>query len=71
MQTVDVDGDPVKFSLEGETPAGLKIDPGTGLILWKPVMLKSEVAYVFQVVAEDPEGAKGIQQITLNYKPGA
>jgi hypothetical protein len=71
VQTVDVDGDSVKFSLEGERPAGLEIDPATGLIQWKPVMPKSEVAYVFRVVAEDPEGAKSVQQITLNYKPGA
>jgi len=71
VQTVDVDGDPLKFSLEGETPSGLEIDPATGLIQWKPVMPKSEVTYVFQVVAEDPEGAKSVQQITLNYKPGA
>jgi hypothetical protein len=71
VQTVDVDGDPLKFSLKGKTPSGLEIDPATGLIQWKPVMPKSEVTYVFQVVAEDPEGAKSTQQITLNYKPGA
>jgi hypothetical protein len=71
VQTVDVDGDPVKFSLEGETPSGLEIDPATGLIQWSPVMDGSEVAYVFRVVAEDPEGAKSVQQITLGYKPGA
>jgi hypothetical protein len=70
VQTVDKDGDPLKFSLEGETPAGLEIDPATGLIQWKPVMPMSEGTYVFQVVAEDPEGAKSVQQITLNYKPG-
>jgi hypothetical protein len=70
VQTVDVDGDPIQFSLAGETPATLKIDPTTGLIQWKPVMLKSEVSYVFQVVAEDSEGEKSIQQIILNYKPG-
>jgi hypothetical protein len=71
VRTVDVDGDPVKFSLEGETPSGLEIDPATGLIQWKPVMDGGEVAYVFRVVAEDPEGAKSVQQITLGYKPEA
>jgi hypothetical protein len=71
VKTVDVDGDHLKFSLEGETPAGLELDPATGLIQWKPVMPGSEGTYVFQVVAEDPEGAKTVQQITLNYKPGA
>ena len=67
----DVDGDPVKFSLEGEAPTGLEIDPTTGMIQWKPVMPKGKVSSVFRVVAEDPEGAKSVQQITLNYKPGA
>jgi len=71
VQTVDVDGDPVKFFLEGETPAGLEIDPATGLIRWQPLMPKSEVTYVFQVVAEDPEGGQSIQKITLKYTPGS
>jgi hypothetical protein len=71
VKTVDVDGDPVKFSLTGETPAALEIDSATGLIQWKPDMPKDEVTYVFQVVAEDSEGEKSIQQITLSYKPGA
>jgi hypothetical protein len=71
VQAVDADGDPIKFSLEGETPAGLEIDPATGLIQWKPAGPGSQGSYVFQVVAEDPEGAKSVQQVTLNYKPGA
>ena len=69
VQTVDVDEDPVKFSLDGETPTGLEIDSATGLIRWQPVMLKSEGTYVFQVVAEDPEGGQSIQKITLTYTP--
>ena len=71
VQAKDADGDSLKFSLKGETPSGLEIDPATGLIQWKPDRLKSEVAYVFQVVAEDPDGAESVQQVTLNYKPGA
>lgn len=71
VRTVDVDGDPVKFSLAGETPPGLEIDPATGLIQWKPVMLQSKGSYVFQVIAEDPEGARSVQRVTLGYKPGA
>jgi hypothetical protein len=71
VQAVDADGDPIKFSLEGRTPAGLEIDPATGLIQWKPVGPESDGTYVFQVLAEDPEGAKSVQQVTLNYKPGA
>jgi hypothetical protein len=71
VQTKDVDGDSLTFSLEGKVPAGLEIDPATGLIQWKPVGTGSGGSYVFQVIAEDPEGAKSVQQITLNYKPGA
>jgi hypothetical protein len=71
VQVEDSDGDPIKFSLEGETPAALEIDPATGLIRWKPVMPQSEVTYVFQVVAADPEGGQSIQKITLKYTPEA
>jgi len=71
VRTEDADGDPLKFFLKGEPPQGLGIDPATGLIQWKPLTLKSEVTYVFQVVAEDPEGATSVQEVTLNYKPGA
>jgi hypothetical protein len=69
VQTVDIDGDPIKFSLQGEAPTGLEIDPATGLIQWKPVMSKSEMTYVFQVVAEDPDGGQSIQEISLKYAP--
>jgi hypothetical protein len=71
VQTEDVDGDPIRFSLEGKAPAGLEIDPDTGLVQWQMVIPKGKVTYVFQVVAEDPEGAKSIQEITLEYNPGA
>lgn len=71
VQTEDADGDPLRFSLQGEPPAGLEIDPATGLVQWKPLIPKGEVTYVFQVVAEDPEGEKSIQEITLKYSPAA
>ena len=71
VQTEDADGDPLRFSLEGKAPAGLEIDPDTGLVQWQMVIPKGKVTYVFQVVAEDPEGAKSIQEITLEYNPGA
>jgi hypothetical protein len=70
VKTEDADGDPLQFSLRGEAPQGLEIDPVTGLIQWKPATPESEFSYIFQVVAEDPEGATSIQEITLNYKPG-
>jgi hypothetical protein len=71
VQVEDPDGDTLKFSLRGEAPTGLKIDPDTGLVQWKVVIPETEVTYVFQVVAEDPEGGQSIQEITLNYSPEA
>lgn len=71
VQVEDPDGDALKFSLRGEAPTGLEIDPDTGLVQWKVVIPEAEVTYIFQVVAEDPEGGQSIQEITLNYSPEA
>ncbi len=71
VQTEDVDGDPLHFSLEGDPPAGMKIDGETGLVTWQVVVAEKEVTYDYKVVAEDPEGYKSIQRITLQYKPDA
>ncbi len=71
VQTEDADGDPLRFSLYGEPPAGLEIDPDTGLVQWQEVFPKGEITYDFKVVVEDPEGSRSIQQITLQYKPEA
>ena len=70
-QVEDPDGDTLKFSLRGEAPTGLEIDPDTGLVQWKVVIPDKDVTYVFQVVAEDPEGGQSIQEITLKYSPEA
>jgi hypothetical protein len=69
VQVEDPDGDTLMFSLRGEAPTGLEIDPTTGVVQWKVVIPDKDVTYVFQVVAEDPEGGQSIQEITLNYSP--
>ena len=71
VQVEDSDGDTLMFSLRGEAPTGLEIDPATGVIQWQVVIPDKDVTYIFQVVAEDPEGAQSIQEITLKYSPEA
>jgi len=69
VQAEDPDGDPLRFSLEGEVPAGMEIDREAGLIQWQVVPSDQEVTYHYGVVAEDAEGAKSIQKITMSVSP--
>jgi hypothetical protein len=69
VKAEDVDGDPVKFSLRGNAPPGMKIDEATGVIEWQVSIPKEPTTWEYEVVAEDPEGLKSIQKITLKYKP--
>ncbi len=70
VKAEDPDEDTLRFSLRGKPPAGLELDPATGLVQWQVVIPKGEITYVFQVVAEDPDGGRSIQEITLKYGPG-
>ncbi len=69
VKAEDVDGDAIKFSLRGRVPPGMKIDEATGVIEWQVSIPKEPTTWEYEVVAEDPEGLKSIQKITLNYKP--
>ena len=60
---VDPDGDPLSFSLR-EAPAGMTIDPATGLVRWTPTAAQSGV-HTVTVLATDPGGARGGQQFSL------
>jgi hypothetical protein len=64
-----VDGDPMRFSLRGNAPPGMKINPETGLVEWEMVTPKEATTWEYEVVAQDPEGAKSVQKITLKYTP--
>ncbi|MCG6916238.1 MAG: putative Ig domain-containing protein [Deltaproteobacteria bacterium] len=65
VQAEDADGDTLTFSLQGEPPKGMVIDSQTGVVEWQVVIPEKPVTYVYEVVVEDPEGAKSIQTVTL------
>jgi len=65
VQGEDADGDTLSFSLQGKPPKGMVIDAKTGVIEWQVVIPEQPVTYVYEVVVEDPEGAKCIQTVTL------
>ncbi|MFP3870545.1 MAG: hypothetical protein ACLFVT_06670, partial [Syntrophobacteria bacterium] len=58
VEAEDVDDDPLRFYLEGKPPAGMKIDEKAGVIEWKVEIPEEAVTHEYQVVAEDPEGAR-------------
>jgi hypothetical protein len=65
VEAEDADGDILNFSLQGEPPKGMVIDAKTGVVEWQVVIPEKPVTYVYEVVVEDPEGAKSIQKVTL------
>ncbi|HYA03977.1 MAG TPA: putative Ig domain-containing protein [Syntrophobacteria bacterium] len=69
VKAEDADGDPLRFSLRGNAPPGMKIDEATGVIEWQVVIPKEPTTWEYEVVVEDPEGLKSIQKIKLTYKP--
>jgi hypothetical protein len=71
LKAEDADGDPVRFSLRGNVPPGMKIDTDTGLVEWEMVIPKETTTWEYEVVAQDPEGLKSVQKITLKYSPPA
>jgi hypothetical protein len=68
-QAEDPDGDPLRFSLGGQPPAGMEMDSETGVVQWQVVAPEKEVIYHYEVVVEDPAGAKSIQKITMSVSP--
>ena len=71
VKAEDADGDPVRFSLRGNVPPGMKIDEATGLVEWKLVVPKEATTWEYEVVVADSEGLKSFQPITLRYTPPA
>jgi hypothetical protein len=43
----------------------MTIDGASGVVEWQVVIPKEPVTYEYEVVVEDPEGAKSVQKITL------
>jgi len=69
IRAEDPDGDAIHFSLSGQPPAGMEIEPDAGVVIWTVIVPEQEVTYTFEVVAEDPKGAKSIQTITMTSTP--
>jgi hypothetical protein len=69
VKAEDADGDPIRFSLRGNVPPGMKIDEATGVVEWTVVVPKEATTWEYEVVVEDPEGLKSVQKITLKYTP--
>jgi len=69
IKAEDVDGDTLRFSLEGTTPEGMTVDSTTGVVEWQVAIPETPVKYEYKVIAADAEGAKSIQTITLKNAP--
>jgi hypothetical protein len=69
VQAQDADGDPIRFSLEGNAPDGMTINARTGLVKWRLKLPDEEITYVFEVLAEDSEGDIYGQTVTLRLVP--
>ncbi len=63
----DPDGDPVDFTLRG-APAGMTIEPATGLIHWE-YSGKDAGDYTVIIIVSDSEGAQAVQELTLSINP--
>jgi len=69
VRAEDLDGDLLRFSLQGNVPPGMKIDEKTGVVDWQAVDPKEATTWEYEVVVQDPEGLKSVQKITLKYAP--
>ena len=67
VTATDPDGDTVNFSLT-LAPAGMDIEPTSGLITWTPGTAQ-EGDHTITVVATDTEGARGTQSFTMTVAP--
>lgn len=63
----DPDGDPLDFTLRG-APAGMTIEPATGLISWEYGREDSGV-HTVTIIVTDSEGAQAVQELTLTINP--
>lgn len=63
VQAKDIDNDPLTFALD-TPPAGMTIDPATGLISW-PLSGIQPGKYEVKIVVRDPEGGEDHQRYEL------
>ncbi|MBI5042997.1 MAG: Ig-like domain-containing protein [Nitrospirae bacterium] len=66
VKAYDADGDPLTYSLKS-APAGMTIDPKTGLVQWKvPAEFKGKAS--FTVGAADGKGGESSYTLTIDIK---
>ena len=61
------DGKSLRYSLSAAAPRGMRIDPEIGLVEWAPDAAQRGT-FEFQVIVEEPGGAKVAQPITLTIQ---
>ncbi len=64
VETDDPDGDEIEIALKN-SPAGMTIEPATGLIKWDFTAEKPGSEYKIEIVATDSEGGNYTQEVTL------
>jgi len=69
VKAEDADGDPLRFSLRGNVPPGMKIDETSGIVEWQVVIPKEPTTWDYEVTVEDTQGGRSVQKITLKYSP--
>jgi RHS repeat-associated protein len=77
VQADDPDGDALKYYFT-DKPAGMSIDPDTGLITWLPIPLQADQQYTVSVLVTDRRGGEATdsfvvtvlkQEILVNAQP--
>lgn len=64
VETDDPDGDEIEIALKN-SPAGMTIEPASGLIKWDFTAEKPGSEYKIEIVATDSEGGNYTQEVTL------
>lgn len=67
VQALDPDGDSLDFTLRN-APAGMTIEPATGLIVWE-YGAQDKGVYTVTIIVSDSEGARATQELTLSIDP--
>ncbi len=68
VEAKDSEGDRLQYSLGGNPPPGMKINPDMGLVTWEAKMPKKPVSYAYQVIVKDGLDGRCVQNIFLEFK---
>ena len=64
-RAVHPDGRSLRYRLSEDAPEGMRVASDTGLVEWEPNPSQTGT-FAFQVIVEDPEGARVAQPVTLS-----